>query len=222
MPIPANIAARVLELIAWRARYRSALLERLRQPGTLRLIWYAEADDWPEAPELWRPAQSVIAAVLAEQPERVQLVLYDLRACQAWQRAHGRPDDIASRADWAAAVAPPTYAIPPPPATHSLRVQIPDGLEFSALQLARDPVTLDVSFDLAPIEAICAASGIDPALFGQQHEDNVAGLIQQWYRAHLAAGGKPDPVQEQIMAEVEAEGAAGGQAGVISHRGDVH
>ena len=220
--IPPNIGAAVLDLVAWRSRYRSTLLGQLAtQPGgTLRLIWYAEADDWPEARELWRPAQSVIASVLAES-DRVQLVAYDLRACQAWQRAHGRPDDLASRADWAASVAP-TYAIPGPPATHSLRITVPDGLAFEQLKLARDPATLEVSFDWAPIDAICEASGLDPALFREQHEDNVAGLIHEWYLAHLAAGGARDPVQDQIRAEVEAEQAAGGEAGVISHGGGIH
>lgn len=221
MPIPPTIAARVAELVAWRSRYRSALLDQLKPGGTLRLIWYAEADDWPEARELWRPAQSVIASVLAES-DRVQLVLYDLRACQAWRRAHDRPDDVASRADWAASLPPPDYAFPAPLPTHSLRITIPDGLRFEQLKLTRDPVTLDVSFDWVPIEAICQASGIDPALFRDQHEDNVAGLIHQWYLAHLEAGGARDPVQDQIRAEVDAEQAAGGEAGVISHGGAVH
>jgi len=32
-------------------------------------------------------------------------------------------------------------------ATVSMKVVIPEGLEFSALKLSRDPVTLDVEFD---------------------------------------------------------------------------
>lgn len=211
-PIPDNIAARIRELIAWRDRHRREL-----GPGVV--IWYAEADDWPGPPELWRPAQSVIAQCLAERPDRVRIVAFDLRGFQAWCRANGRADDLASRAAWAESATPP-YAYPP--ATHSLRITIPEGLSFEQLKLTRDPVTLDVSFDWAPIESICQASGIDPALFRDQHEDNVAGLIHQWYLAHLEAGGARDPVQDQIRAEVDAEQAAGGEAGVISHGGAVH
>jgi len=101
----------------------------------------------------------------------------------------------------------------------AFRIQIPDDLDFSALQLSRDPITLDVSFDWAPIEAICKHSGIDIALLKEQDEDNVAGLINAWYIAHRQNCGAPDPVQEQLLAEVIAEDIAGGQANVISHAG---
>jgi len=104
-------------------------------------------------------------------------------------------------------------------ATVSMKVVIPEGLEFSALKLSRDPVTLDVEFDWGPIEAICDESGIDVAMFAEQDEDNVAGLINTWYIEHLERGGAPDPVQEMLLAEVLAEDAAGGQAGVINHAG---
>ena len=81
-------------------------------------------------------------------------------------------------------------------ATVSMKVVIPEGLEFSALKLSRDPVTLDVEFDWGPIEQICDESGIDIDVFREQ-----------------------DPVQEMLLAEVQAEDAAGGQAGVINHAG---
>ena len=86
-----------------------------------------------------------------------------------------------------------------------MAITIPAGLEFSALQLSRDPVTGSVSFDWKPIETICAASGIDSQTFRAQHEDNVAGLIVAWYVQHRQGGGLADPVAEQLLAEVEAE-----------------
>lgn len=106
-------------------------------------------------------------------------------------------------------------------ATQSVRIQIPEGLDFAELKLHRDPVTLDVEFDWAPIEAICALSGIDVRLFRDAPEDNVSELIVQWYLEHLARGGAPDAVQEQLLFEVQAEVAAGGQTGVINHAGRV-
>jgi len=90
------------------------------------------------------------------------------------------------------------------------RLAIPDDLAFEALKLTRDPRTGEVEFDWAPIEAICAASGVDVEVFkhGPEAEDNVSALIVAWYWAHLACGGAPDAVQEQIIAEVAAEDVA--------------
>ncbi len=85
------------------------------------------------------------------------------------------------------------------------RLAIPDGVEFEALKLTRDPKTGEVEFDWAPIEAICAASGVDVAVFKSRPEDNVSALIVAWYRAHRAGGGAADAVQEQLLAEVEVE-----------------
>lgn len=83
-------------------------------------------------------------------------------------------------------------------------ITIPDGLEFSSLNLSRTP-TGETCFDWAPIEAICEASGIDIALFRYQHEDNVAGLISAWYAEHRRRGGAAEPVQEELIAEALSE-----------------
>ena len=106
-----------------------------------------------------------------------------------------------------------------PPGTH---IAIPQGLEFGALGLSRDPVTLDVSFDWAPVLAICEASGINPDFFRAGPEDRVAELVSAWYQVHRAGGGAPDAVAEQLAAEVAAESLAGGPAAVISHGGRTH
>ena len=88
-------------------------------------------------------------------------------------------------------------------------LQIPDGVAFSDLKLARHP-SGDVAFDWAPVERICAASGLDIALFRESDEGNVAGLVVAWYRAHRAAGGDLDPTAEDLIAEAEAEDRLGG------------
>ena len=91
---------------------------------------------------------------------------------------------------------------------------IPANLDFSALGLARRADTGGISFSWAPIEAICAANGIDVALFRAADEDNIAGLIITWYAEHRARGGAPDAVAEELVAEVLAEDQRGGG---ISH-----
>jgi hypothetical protein len=90
-----------------------------------------------------------------------------------------------------------------------VKVCIPHNLKFSDLRLARDSDGM-VSFDWVTLEAICDASGIDAAVFRDSPEDNVAALITAWYRQHLADGGAPDAVQEDLIAEARAEDAMGG------------
>ena len=97
----------------------------------------------------------------------------------------------------------------------SVQIAIPDGVAFSDLKMARDPTTSEVSFDWAPIVAICDANGIDTNLFKHQHEDNVSGLIVAWYHSHRADGGEIDLVAEQLIAEVLAEDQFG-EVNVIS------
>lgn len=92
--------------------------------------------------------------------------------------------------------------------TQTLMMVIPPDLQFSELRLARD-ASGDVSFDWAPIERICRASNVPIETFRDSPEDNVAALLTFWYRAHLEAGGAPDPVQEDLIAEAAAEDAAG-------------
>lgn len=104
-------------------------------------------------------------------------------------------------------------------ATQTIRIQIPEGLDFADLNLHRDPVTLDVGFSWEPIEKICAASGIDLSFFREDQLENVGDLINHWYEAHLAFGGAPDIVQELLRAEVAAEMQTGGAVNVISHKG---
>jgi len=88
------------------------------------------------------------------------------------------------------------------------RIAIPHDLTFSDLNLSRD-ADGQVSFDRSVIERICAASDIPPALFFDTSEDNVAGLIVEWYHAHLNAGGARDAVADDLIAEQQAEDRAG-------------
>lgn len=92
-------------------------------------------------------------------------------------------------------------------------INIPAGLAFADLKLARDADGM-VSFDTAIISRIEAASGLPDGFFMGQDEDAVSSLIAQWYGVHIAAGGAPDPVQVDLIAEVGFEDAHGGG---ISH-----
>lgn len=101
-------------------------------------------------------------------------------------------------------------------ATESVRITIPEGLAFGDLRLSRDPASGDVAFDWEPIRRICEASGLPPDWFESRPEDALCALLVAWYQQAKAAGEALDPVQEQILAEIEAEdrfGIAGVQSG---------
>ena len=89
------------------------------------------------------------------------------------------------------------------------KIIIPDGVTFADLTLSRSR-GMGLEFNWSPLEAICAASGLDISLLRESHEDSVAGLIVAWYHEHRSRGGAPDPVADDLIAEVIAEDARGG------------
>lgn len=91
----------------------------------------------------------------------------------------------------------------PTPEDDARMLVIPPDLDFAALELALDPESGDLSFNWEPLEVICAASGLDLDALLDESEDNLSELISAWYEAQLAAGGAPDPVQEQLLQEIE-------------------
>ena len=90
-----------------------------------------------------------------------------------------------------------------------LKISIPQNINFNDLKLGRSP-NGGITFDAEIINAICEASGIDPKVFWESHEDNMAGLIIEWYASHLKNGGEHDPVADELIAETMAEDQLGG------------
>lgn len=103
--------------------------------------------------------------------------------------------------------------------TKVIGIAIPRGVTFADLELVRNPLILEVKFSWAPIEAICQENGLDPTIFQDDCELNLAFLLNGWYAAHRASGGAPDLVAEQLLAESEAELCADDPARVICHAG---
>lgn len=90
-----------------------------------------------------------------------------------------------------------------------IHVSIPEDISFADLHLQRNQQTGDVIFEWAPIEAICEASGIDIEVFREGNARKISSFILSWYNAHRFAGGTPDLVAEQLIAEHEAGKLAG-------------
>lgn len=86
------------------------------------------------------------------------------------------------------------------------RLIIPADLPFADLKLTRDAQTGHLKFDWAPIDRICAASGLDVRLFRDQPEDKIADVLSEWYTRHRAIGGQPDPIMEALVAQNENTG----------------
>jgi hypothetical protein len=87
------------------------------------------------------------------------------------------------------------------------RITIPVEVAFADLGLSRGPSGL--RFSWAPLDAICAASGLDAALLRESDEGNVAGLIVAWYDEHRQRGGAPDAVADEMIAEALLEAERG-------------
>ena len=85
-----------------------------------------------------------------------------------------------------------------------LKILIPDGINFADLKLGRN-ASGSITFEAGIINSICTNSGIDPKVFWESHEDNMAGLIIEWYASHLKNGGDRDPVADDLIAETIAE-----------------
>lgn len=83
----------------------------------------------------------------------------------------------------------------------STNVVIPDDVTFSDLRLARD-ANGRLSFNWAPIERICASSGIDVNV-PRSSEDSAAWLITYWYAEHIRRGGARDPVYDNLVANTK-------------------
>ena len=81
-----------------------------------------------------------------------------------------------------------------------IRIVIPPGVKFSDLQISLNP-NGEVIFDWVPIHFICVASGLEINIFTESDDCNVMGLIDTWYRHHVAQGGKPDAAFENLREE---------------------
>lgn len=107
--VPSDVKQQILRLAEWRQAAIDAVVKQIaRAPdgAAVALVWYDTLDDWAtlpgREPAMWRPQQSVCAALLAELPGRIRLVQFDTPAYSSW--LIGRTDSEAMRSQWAAGV----------------------------------------------------------------------------------------------------------------------
>lgn len=112
IPIPAEVADKITELIRWReeklstaeqtfSRFRTVLPQEYELEMPV-LVWYPTLDDWMtlpgREPMMWRPRCSVIAQLCAHY--NAVVVPFNGPAYAAWLA--GRPDGETMRGIWAA------------------------------------------------------------------------------------------------------------------------
>jgi len=78
-----------------------------------------------------------------------------------------------------------------------LTLKLPEGYAFSDLKLRRcadDAIDLDMDL----VKLICNINGLDFAKVCQNPGPVVTSILTVWYKSHLAQGGQPDALMEQL------------------------
>ena len=87
--------------------------------------------------------------------------------------------------------------MPQPPADSVLTLKLPEGYAFADLQLRRcDDDAIDLNMDL--VQLVCKINGLDFDKVLQNPGPVVTSILTVWYKTHLANGGAPDALMEEL------------------------
>ncbi len=78
-----------------------------------------------------------------------------------------------------------------------LRLKLPEGYTFADLKVRRcadDAIDLDMDI----VRLICKLNDLDFEKVCQSPGPVVTTILTVWYKNHLAAGGRPDPLMEDL------------------------
>lgn len=78
-----------------------------------------------------------------------------------------------------------------------LSLKLPDGYVFEDLKLRRcDDAAIDLDMDL--VQKICQLNGLDFEKVQLNPGPVVSTILTVWYKSHLAEGGSPVPLMEEL------------------------
>lgn len=83
------------------------------------------------------------------------------------------------------------------PTDSLLTLKLPEGYVFADLKLRRcadDAIDLDMDL----VKLICNINGLDFDKVCQNPGPVVTSILTVWYKSHLAQGGQPDALMEQL------------------------
>lgn len=81
-----------------------------------------------------------------------------------------------------------------------LTFKLPEGYSFADLKIRRcESDAIDLDMDL--VKLVCNINGLDFAKVLQDPGPVVTSILTVWYKSHLAAGGQPDPVMEELKSQ---------------------
>lgn len=81
-----------------------------------------------------------------------------------------------------------------------LILKLPEGYSFADLKLRRcEDDAIDLDMDL--VELICKINGLDFQKVLQNPGPVMTSILSIWYKTHLAEGGTPDALMEELKAQ---------------------
>ncbi len=81
-----------------------------------------------------------------------------------------------------------------------LTLKLPEGYSFADLKIRRcadDAIDLDMDL----VRLVCNLNDLDFDKVCQEPGPVVSSILTVWYKAHLADGGQPDPLMEQLRVQ---------------------
>ena len=81
-----------------------------------------------------------------------------------------------------------------------LTLKLPEGYSFADLKIRRcEADAIDLDMDL--VKLICNLNGLDFGKVCQNPGPVVTTILTVWYKNHLAEGGEPDALMEELKSQ---------------------
>ena len=81
-----------------------------------------------------------------------------------------------------------------------LTLKLPEDYSFADLKLRRCEAD-DIDLDMDLVKLICQLNGLDFEKVCQNPGPVVTSILTIWYKSHLAEGGEPDALMEELRSQ---------------------